>query len=94
MKKILIALFSLCLIFTVSNVNACETCGCQDNTETVKKECSSSKADANSGAKNAASQKRINHVREKMVNILVVQHQDSALLVVIGLKKLKNVEVI
>jgi len=50
MKKLLIALFSLCLIFTVSNVNACETCGCKGNAETVKKECSSSKADANSGA--------------------------------------------
>ena len=58
MKKILIALFSLCLMFTVSNENAWETCGCQDNTETVKKECSSSKADANSSAKKCCKSKK------------------------------------
>ena len=58
MKKILIALFSLCLMFTVSTVTACGTCGCQDNTEIVKKECSSSKADANSSAKKCCKSKK------------------------------------
>tara|TARA_Y100000588_G_scaffold255364_1_gene269891 strand:- start:339 stop:701 length:363 start_codon:yes stop_codon:yes gene_type:complete len=49
MKKLLIGLFSLCLIFSFSNVNACETCGCQDKTEIstadteTKKACEKSK---------------------------------------------------
>ena len=49
MKKLLIGLFSLCLIFSFSNINACETCGCQDKTEIstadteTKKACEKSK---------------------------------------------------
>ncbi|MEE2700526.1 MAG: hypothetical protein VYD71_04085 [Bacteroidota bacterium] len=45
MKKLLIGLLSLSLVFSFSNVNACETCGCQDKKEIVE-----SKADATSGA--------------------------------------------
>ena len=50
MKKLLIGLFSLCLIFSFSNVNACGTCGCQDKTEIsiadteTKKECEGTKS--------------------------------------------------
>ncbi len=49
MKKLLIGLFSLCLIFSFSNANACGSCGCQDKTEIsnadteTKKACEKSK---------------------------------------------------
>ena len=38
MKKIIISIFSLLLVIGVSNINACETCGCKGNNQEVKKE--------------------------------------------------------
>ena len=53
MKKILISLFSITLMIGMSNtVNACETCGCQDKNQEIKKECSS-KVDLNTKAANS-----------------------------------------
>ena len=58
MKKILISLFSITLIIGMSNtVNACGTCGCQDKTQEIKKECSS-KTDANTKAACSKSNKK------------------------------------
>jgi len=41
MKKIIISIFALFFVLSISNINACETCGCKENNQEVKteKEC-------------------------------------------------------
>ena len=57
MKKLSILLFSLILAITVSNANACGTCGCQNDKVEINSESNSSNTEAIKCDKKSSSKK-------------------------------------